>query len=275
MIPVWWYPFEDGRSGDCCWDQEIVRWLTAGYPVVVERPQYGVVVIPGRYHDVERVNEQLSAMAWVLAVVTSDEESAFPVGDLSHPHMRLWVQAPDHPAGSRPLPLGWTPHARIVGEAPEKTLDWFFSGQVTHSRREECVATLRTMAGGELNETAGFTYGWAPDLYMRRMASAKVAPCPSGPVWVDTFRMWEALEVGAIPVLDTVTGQGQDQRDYWVRLLGDHPLPTVERWEEFPAILEGLLADWPDSANQIQAWWLTYKRGLRRRFLADVAELAG
>ena len=275
MTPVWWYPFDDGRSGDCCWDQEIVRWLTAGCEAVAERPQYGMVVIPGRYHDISEVNEQLSAMAWVLAVVTSDEESAFAAGELSHPHMRLWVQAPSHPEGSRPLPLGWTPHTRMTGEPPEKPLDWFFSGQVTHRRREECVEVLRTLDVGALFETAGFTQGLEPAEYVAWLASAKVAPCPSGPVWTDTFRMWEALEVGAIPVLDTVTGEGLAQEDYWGRLLGDHPLPTVERWEEFPAILEGLLADWPVSANRIQAWWLTHKRGLRQRFRTDLAELAG
>jgi hypothetical protein len=56
---------------------------------------------------------------------------------------------------------------------------------------------------GTFIPTKGFTQGDPHDLYYRQMADAKVAPAPSGPETPDSFRLFEALESGCVPIADT------------------------------------------------------------------------
>ena len=53
----------------------------------------------------------------------------------------------------------------------------------------------------------GFSQGIAQDAYYKTLAATKVAPCPSGPITVDSMRVCEALQLGAVPVIDSVSHQ--------------------------------------------------------------------
>ena len=258
------------------WDQTIVSWLVEGYPVIDSIPhEGGVVVIPGRYHagDTGRIKEMIAPMRWVLVVVTSDEEGSFDTRDLRHPRMKIWAQTPGPGFGGQLLPLGWTPHAhRLPPDPPEKDLDWFFAGQITHERRRQCVEALRKLPNGLLIETEGFTQGLPPDEYMVQMMRAKVVPCPSGPVHVETFRTYEALQAGAIPIIDPFTPN--EYSDYWERFPDAPLLTTDQTW----AIPEGWLGShvvWPGLAIRNSYWWLRFKTDLKRRFADDIADLSG
>jgi hypothetical protein len=276
--PVHWlnlYPdtVDHGRM----WDQTILTsWLLKDWPKVDTVPhEGGVVVIPGRFHhlDIAQINDLIAPMAWCLIVVTSDEEGTFDTRRLSHPNMRIWAQTPGEGFTGRILPLGWTPHAvDLPPEPPEKTLDWFFAGQVTHERRRQCVEALRNLPGGILLETAGFTEGLPPDEYMGQMMRAKVVPCPSGPVHVETFRMYEALQAGAIPICDTRTPKGPRRFWDWYPL---PLLPLTEDWKGIGDVISGLVTEWPASANLMGAAWAYHRHDLRRRFRDDIANLSG
>lgn len=269
------------------WDQEIVHWLLSPKPWTDEHAtptilhqQGAIVVIAGRFHDtdLERINQLVSHEPWVVYVITSDEENAFDVDRLAHPNRKVWVQTPQPGKHDQYgwLPVGWTPHVQfadgMIGEP--KALDWYFAGQITHSRRVELAEVLRTLPGGQLVETPGFTQGVSPQEYIASMAVAKVAPCPSGPITVDTFRLCEALEVGAIPVVETYTPE-KDMGAYWFRMFGDFNLPIVESWHDFPERLADLLYYWPETAAELGADWITWKRNLHRRFWADVKAVRG
>ena len=258
------------------WDQTIVSWLVEGYPVIDSIPhEGGIVVIPGRYHagDTGRIKEMIAPMRWVLVVVTSDEEGTFDTRDLRHPRMKIWAQTPGPGFGGQLLPLGWTPHsAKLPPDPPEKDLDWYFAGQITHERRQQAAAALRNLPGGTLLETAGFTEGLPPDEYMAQMMQAKVVPCPSGPVHVETFRMCEALQAGAIPICDTRTPKGPSRFWDWYPL---PLLPLMENWEGVGDTISGLVTEWPASANLMGAAWAYHRYDLRRRFRDDIAHLSG
>lgn len=158
---------------------------------------------------------------------------------------------------------------------PEKTLDFFFGGQVTHVRRQECAAALRALPGGHLHETAGYLQGMAHDEYMARLASAKVVPCPSGPMTVDTARPLEAMEAGCVPVVDTTNAKGESY-DYWSLVFGDgHPLRTITDWSTFPSALAEELAAWPHNANRVSAFWQQWKRSVARQLDDDLRAVMG
>jgi hypothetical protein len=288
LVDVYWL------HGSGWWDQGLIErllddrlWITPGGYLFVhhhdEEPTGGaaVLIVPGRYMavaDVQRILDRLSA---AIVVVTSDEESTFSWWELRHPRMRLWVQTADRDGDFQPIGEGFahdTPDelAALYTLAPPKPYPWVFAGQVTHERRQEAVAALRAMGDGVLHETSSFLAADGLDrtTYLASLAQAKLAPCPSGPETPDTFRGWEALEAGSLPILDNRTPR-DDRPGYWQRLIGDAPVPRIDNWSTLPDLTRRLLADWPANSNRAQAWWQRWKRQLAWRMQDDLATVLG
>lgn len=292
MTHVVWLSLYDNVDGRCCWDQAMVEallrnevWPT-GYDFehtndlgTVPEGSGAVVVLPARYlaDDVQALNKALAPLPWVLLMLTSDEESWFPWRELEHPNLRLWVMTPrpdEHEGAGRFLGEYWPPNTCewLASMDASKPLDWFFAGQITHESREILAKVLGDLDGGEFVGTEGFTQGLTQDEYLRGLARAKVAPAPSGPATPDSFRLYEALEAGCVPVVEEACpafGEG-----YWSLLLGERPpFPVVSSWAQLPSLLHEILPDWTTHANRCSAWWQGYKRRLATNLAADLAEL--
>lgn len=237
-----------------------------------------LVVIPARSHAdrINEVNHELSKAKAVLLFLMGDEEASFPIDQIKHDNIKIWVQNP-HPdlrSKHRKLGTGYPfPIRDFKGEVPNKKLDWFFAGQVTHIRREECVAQLRTIKNGELIEAPGFTQGIEQKEYFAKLSQAKVAPCPSGPKTPDTFRLFEALELGCIPIADTQTPD-EEWKGFWEWLFDEPvPFPTIENWESLPGYIEDCVSQYPVLNNKIQAWWLRKKNAYKKLVWSDLMDL--
>jgi hypothetical protein len=261
-------------------DQGLVEWVIAEViPDAAHRAAFedvpdghgAIVVVPARHHarDAARLTADLARLPWALVVLTGDEGAEFPWRELAHPNMRLWVQTPDpvlHAGAGRFLgdgPSAWLPSLAGSG-VPAKTLPWCFAGQVTHDARWRCHEALRRQerkgGGGFFFQTDGFMRGLPPAEYLGRMLAAKVCPAPSGPCTPDTFRLYEALDAGAVPIADG--------REYWDFLFGDVPFPVVGDWLEAPGLIDLVLADWTAWANRCFAWW----QGVLARLRWDLAD---
>lgn len=246
-----------------------------------------VVVLPARHHaspeDVEWFKSCLDALRWAYVFLVGDEDWEFPWAEIEETEIRrvsIMQPRPEHSDLSLLIPGGWSPGTpesfrKYRAEADERSLDWAFLGQVTHERREECVKALETLDNGYLLATEGYMQGIDREEYRRLIASAKVIPCPSGPMTVDTNRPLEAMECGAVPVCDLVTPRGDDF-DYWrLCFSDDYPFPTVREWSEFPGAMQMTLDGWPASSNRVFAWWQQWKRDLCHRFENQLRELSG
>lgn len=242
-----------------------------------------VLVIPARHNVsyLSAINQVLEGMPWALVVLTGDEGSTFPWKQLEHPNMRLWVMhLREDPADERvfPMPNGYGPECRqwLAKGYPERPLDWFFAGQVNHSRRAEMLQALPM--GGKwkyhLLTTPGFLQGMSQAEYFGYMGHAKIAPCPSGPRTVDTFRTYEALEAGCIPIADAATPEGP-MLDFWSMVLPGVDVPTIRDWKSFPGYCEDLLADYPKRATELSAQWGQFKRRMAYRLRDDLEALVG
>lgn len=229
----------------------------------------GFVVIPARHQGeyIKEINQILKELNKCVVVLTGDEESVFPWRKLKHPNMKVAVMHPRvgmHDEALK-LPNGYRPETRdILRELgrQEKVYDWSFAGQITHDRRTECANILRDMPNGQLTESAGFGQGLEYREYLKIMSQSKVVACPSGPETPDSFRVYEALEAGCIPVVDSYS-PNNPTAGFWSYLLGDIPFPIIDKWSSFPALLEELLKDWPLNANKVVSWWLMKKRELK------------
>lgn len=274
------------------WDQALLEELLAGEQYQhhtdfkwVGEADGAIVIINGRMHiaDTEKINADIAKLRWCLFIETGDEEAQFPWREIHHPAMRVWIQLPrmnQHDDVSFHLPNGYRPttrkHLKENGVWP-RNIDVFFAGQVTHPRRENCrdAALQLTDHNVVFSETHSFGEEKIPyEQYLVQMVSAKIALCPSGPESPDSFRLYEALEAGCIPIVDAFASNNQDW-GFWRYLFGDDiPFPVIDYWDKLPALVDELLKGYPENANKVSAWWQLKKREMRNKLEDDVRILS-
>ncbi len=251
--------------------------------------QGAIFIINGRTHieDTDKINADIANLRWVLFIDTGDEEANFPWREVKHPLMRVWMMLPRmnvHDDTHLKLPNGYRPNTREllkdIGQQ-ERSLDWFFAGQVNHERREQCVHELHYLVdSGEVPKGRIVpTHGFGQEVlayrdYLTLMASSKIVLCPSGVESPDNFRLYEALEAGCLPIVDAFSPTNKHP-GFWQYLFGNGiPFPIVEYWDELPKLMPELLRGWPHNANKAFAWWQNKKRELRYSLIDDVRELS-
>lgn len=238
-----------------------------------------VVVVPGAYHDIDKINEQIFLLEWVVVIVVSDENNLFPVEELAHPNMKIWVQTPRvgrQYGDVRYFGVGYGDARKYRGSG-EKCTDVFLSGQNTHARRNEIFDLLSQYKESHpelnvhLNPTKGFTQGYTSQEYYRLLEGAKIAPAPSGIVSPDSFRVYEALELGCIPIADDLSPT-YDSRYYWKMLFPDTPMPILSD-ANISDIIDREIVSYPQRRNEIFAWWIGKKREYVLNMMADLESL--
>lgn len=253
-----------------------------------------ILVVPQKYYvdKIDWLNEQVKKYKWLLYVGTGNEEGEFPIDKLEHPNKIIYYTTPH--LKNTPMDVvdrffgdGFAPQSDLLKnfskEVLAKPLDVYFGGQITHIRRQQAVSAIKVLTQDptykvELLETSGFTQGYDdPKDYYRRMASARVTPCPSGPATQDTFRSYEALQAMSLPIVDGRTPDDAEPTDYWTRLFGaDPPFPVIQDdWESFPSYTREQVAQWPTNINKAVAWWIGKKRQYALDFIKDIEKLTG
>lgn len=238
-----------------------------------------IIIFPARNQVkyLKELNDHLKQFPWVVLFITGDEESDFPVEKIKHPNIKIWVMSPrpDRHQNYDKLGTGYPPQMRelMPHSAPEKVLDWYFAGQITHEIRFNANRWMKEVLKwdglkGEAVFTQGFTQGVSHKEYFEKMSQAKVVPAPSGPETPDTFRLFEALEAGAIPI--------GDNKEYWKFFFGEPDLfPNLDSWEYLQGYIGDQVALYPSKHNKVFAWWLDYKRKLVLKIRDQIKELSG
>lgn len=305
MIDVVWLDYREDSQPRGYWDQGTLEHIFAGtwWPTSKrhqvrhhlntwpEDARGGVVVFKGG-NNADMLHMLKADMDehfpdWVLLVITGDEESLVEWSRISHANMRMWIALPrplrhrDCPDGTRYFGCGVPPDAveRLdchTAWQESKPLDWFYSGQVNHGRRRKAVAAAKALTEpGRLVETEGFTQGLPRGEYYEGLAMAKLSLCPSGPTTPDTFRLWESLEAGCLPLVDAQT-PGDLVPGYWEFLIGGTPpFPLIDNWAGLDTLVPDLLNGWPDNANRVVTWWQRHKRDMAHWLLDDIQQMRG
>ncbi len=225
-----------------------------------------IVIIPGAYQFelVDNINRELSKLEKVVVIVTSDEEGKFPLHKLKHKDMRLYATYPHKTtANVRWLPIGYPPHINEKGkEAPEKTLDLFYAGQINHEDRQNMYNELIQLeVNGEIVPSKGFAQGLERKEYIQKMSEAKVVPCPRGNISPDSFRLYETMECGAVPIAE--------YPNFWTKIFKDAPFPIIQTKEQWRGYCQDAIYDYPRSNNKIQSWWIREKQKIRQELTGD------
>jgi hypothetical protein len=255
---------------------------------VPQNAQTAVIVVNGGHEQglEKAIDVELRRFQWSIIIVIGDEESKFQTRFLQGPNRKIWQQNPTpqvHHFANRFLICGYPSETQKYLAKHDRTsavrsLDWFFAGQVTHSRRHQCVQVLNSIPNGKLQSTKHFfAQDLTPEDYYAIMSKAKIVPCPGGPCTPDTFRLAEALEAGCLPIVDDRPGlRAGYPQGYWENVFGERPpFPIVQNWTNLPNIMRQELAKWPRNRDAAYAWWVKYKAKMADWIRTDMMELQG
>lgn len=286
MIPVIWHSQSDGRGRYNCTamvNDLFDAYDCVHYPGWNKMPDVdGAVVIVHGGREIgrlDKLNMDIEDLKWVLLIFLGDEESSFPAELVEHPNMIAWVQEPlpgRHDFAKRYILDGYPHDYKSYITPCEKDLDWVFAGQVTHERRRACVTALQGIDwGGIIVESKGYCQGVSRGEYYRLMCRARIVPCPSGPLSPDAARPWEAIECGAIPILDDLS-PSRKEPGFWNYVLGQHPFPVLTDWSTLPSVIEKIKKGNCELLyNECARWWWSYRLKFMNSLREDIEKLTG
>ena len=85
------------------------------------------------------------------------------------------------------------------------------------------------------------------------LSSTEFMPCPNGFFHPETYRLYEALQCGCIPIVENAY-------KYYDRLFPNNPFVKVGKWVDAKAIIK----NWNESQikskqEECNSWWNSYK----------------
>ena len=201
------------------------------------------------------------------------------------------------------VPLGTKSHfTEFLTPRPpqDRKYRWSFAGEIK-GRRVKMHAGMSAVPGGHVFRTRQWDdpNALTTRQYAELMCESVFVPCPRGNESVDCFRVYEALEAGAIPlveddgrwagVLDALHAPAALRHrrvprgnaiyrsrmgvSYWDSLYGpDFPLPRVWDWSDAGRVMDGL--DVPRVRAECVAWWDRVKQDTRARIDPVLTTLA-
>lgn len=186
-----------------------------------------------------------------------------------------WSATFDRP-GVLQFPLGYSAgfgREQVELGTEQRSKLWSFLGGADKSSRPEMTQALMPLTPNLVHSTElGGLQPMSPLSYTQILRDSVFVPCPMGNVNLDSFRVYEALQCGAIPILERRT-----TLDYFTRMMGSHPLPTFADWSQAARFIAALRYD-HKALNSLQMacfnWWVDYKKKLRSQvelFLATPA----
>jgi hypothetical protein len=232
------------------------------------------VVIPGPQNvDYEEIiSNELNNIGRVVLFITGDESATFNVNKIVHNNIEIWIQYPHqkHEKYNK-LPVGVPQHLKNnLPEYQDKSYDVFFSGQITHQRRQELSKVMPTIENSFYKPTDGFAQGLKPKAYYDKMFLSKIVPCPSGAEVIDSFRFYEAIEMLCLPVGDKIDSKGKETNFYNFVFNEDFPIETTNNWKNIKKMIPELFNNYPKNMHQVVCWWIKYKRDLSIKIMEQI-----
>lgn len=264
-----------------------------------------IIVLEGDNYDAAQVRQYLRRLTnegqSVGLFHIGDEFGHAPLGvydEAAFVYRNYWRPDMENHPRCRYLPLGVNCPLDSFSPRPfsDRTHLWSFAGQ-SKGPREALIDTVSERSDGYLLVNDDFNSGLPKDAYAQLLSDTQVVLCPRGFRAAESYRVYEALEAGAIPLVEDNGGLGlwrehaspttawtaltggpsywydlarrSRRPSYWQSAYGpDFPCPRIYRWENVNTILARL--DLSALADAIGTWWSTYKSTLRGRLTADI-----
>lgn len=306
MIDLLYLSYDKDVPTDDYWDLGTINrllegrlWSAVGLPTFHRAKSFedingngAVIVFPARRQlsYLKQLNDDLKRLEWVVLILAGDEAGEFPAKLIEHPNIRFWQMSPapktlineqTRKIGSGVPPQGYDWLPQLKEDAENRPVDFFFAGQLTHNRRRGLKAELDTLdefkennhLEGVVHYSEGFTQGLPPEYYYKGLAASKVVPCPSGAINPESFRLFEALEAGCVPVVDCFSPE-MEYTDFWTWFFGEEPpFPVYQQFSQIRGYITDSVDKYPALNNKVFAWWQSKKRQMAYWLVEDLQAL--
>lgn len=280
QIKAYLYSHDGKDYANDKWDYGLLKEIFDKYEVdqikATEIPSgdKAFVVIPGPQTagNEELLSNELNKLSRVILFINGDENARFDVSKIKHSNIEIWIQYPHEKHGEyNKMPIGVPQHLKEnLPSYKTKDYDVYFGGQITHQRRKELAGVMPKLKNSLYGPTNGFSQGDKPKDYYSKLASAKIAPCPSGAAVIDTFRFFESIELLTLPIADTIDPKGI-QTDFYKKMFGVYvPFKEISNWNEIEKLVPRLLDHYPNNMHQVVCWWIKQKRDLGIKIMRQI-----
>ena len=184
----------------------------------------------------------------------------------------------------------WVPNGYRTGIGPrdplllksvtQRTLLSSFLGWTSNSKsfnnERSAFGSAAAKCGADLylNETAGFAQGFNISLYSAVLENSIYCPCPAGNS-PETIRLYDALEVGAIPIML------DHPFLHKANPVQPVPFPLLSTWEDLPKFLADARMMLQNSSERIQliqsltqSWWAGVKLNSQQSLKRHIDNIA-
>jgi hypothetical protein len=159
------------------------------------------------------------------------------------------------------IPLGYpNGTSQTTRSAHDRPFIWSFVGQIKASRRA-MLAAFKTLEPNFFFGTDSFFNPTGKKLskaeFDAKLADSVFSPCPMGNTTIDTCRVYESLEHGAIPIVES-----RISLNYYANLFGPNPIPVFSSWPEARRFVEQTYADHSRLLalqSEVLGWWEQHK----------------
>ena len=147
----------------------------------------------------------------------------------------------------------------------KRNYKWSFLGTTHGSSRYDLLNKHKNIMPNFINLTENFSGKKSMDTndYYKILNNSIFAPIPHGYFHPETYRLYEALEAGCIPIIESPF-------QFFDNFLPNNPLLSVNSWEDSSTIIKKYLENKKDIEilrNKINDWWTQHKENLKETFL--------
>ena len=168
--------------------------------------------------------------------------------------------------------VGWNkgyPHTLEPKSISQRQYTWSFGGHIDKTTRGEMVQYMNTVPNGKsffkiCGEPGQYNgYVLSTTMMAELINDSVFVPCPQGNHSMETCRLCETLQMGALPIVE--------RNEIWKIIYGDdHPLIQIDSWSEAPKLIEDLMRDPIALENKRQAtykWWIDHLAKIQQKVM--------
>jgi len=147
-----------------------------------------------------------------------------------------------------------------IGDRQKKNrkYKWAFTGTPHKSSRHDLLFQFSDIKPFFCHKTEKFNKKIiSVDEMSNIFSSTEFMPCPMGFFHPESYRLYEALQCGCIPIVENTY-------KYYDRLFHDNPFIKVDKWADAKPIIKGWEYDQIEKKREeCKNWWKSYKIGLQ------------
>lgn len=207
----------------------------------------------------------------VVLLHISDEHARDDIAVYNHPAIKAVFRnywRPGLPAKATVIPLGYAKGRSGTGLGDSPTFEarpllWSFAGSLDRAGRAETLAALKPLEPHRVATMPawGAPLAMQPREYCDMLRQTKFVPCMRGSTALESFRFYEALEHGAIPVY--VPAESHQCPDEMRATYGaTPPFLAIPAWSEASNILPKLVSNpavMEEHRRRVLEWWVAKK----------------